>query len=136
LTRCRTTGIESSFFICGDAASSFRTEEAAALDLEIVDIEEEKGEDDYIAKGKVANHADALASGAWVYAVFRDHSGRYAGFAWASLDRPIPPGKSMAFSLDVNVNTLVPVDPFDFIESDYSVDLGVGPSANVHMIMC
>jgi hypothetical protein len=125
------------YFICSDLTEDYYLEQANALAVHLEGVEEEKGDDSYIAKGAIRNNAAHPVENIGVYAIFRDDQRVFIGYSWTSVSRPIPPGKTIAFEVDVNVNSIVPFDPFDRLEgSEYSVELIVGPFAGGYGINC
>jgi hypothetical protein len=125
------------YFVCSDLAGAFYVDQASTLDVEIDALDEERGEDSYIAEGSIRNNGAAPAENIGVYAIFRNKDGVFVGHAWSFVDRPIPPSKTIAFSVDANVNTAVPFDPFDrMTDSEYEVELVLTPFTSGYSINC
>lgn len=78
----------------------------------------------WTARGYVANGSDHAIKQVQVYAIFRDANRRYAGYGWTDIQSSIPAGKRARFTVDVGVNTMVPVSPFEFTTgTNYKVKL-------------
>lgn len=126
------------FAVCDPLEPGYASELADSLNVELEDVIEEldQEEEEYLVTGKVRNNADTPAENIEVTVIFRDQDDRFVGSTFAFINRAVPPGKTYAFEADVNVNSLVPFDPFDLAESEIVGEVFLGPSVSVYGISC
>ncbi len=128
--------IEFSFCREPEGSTSY-TERTAALELEILVDEEQRDERSFHADGTVQNNGGDKAETVGVVAVFSNPDGRVVGALSTRLDRNVPAGKSMRWTIDHGVRTFHSNNPFtEHLEADYRVTYWCGYLPNARMIFC
>lgn len=85
----------------------------------------------WTGKAVVTNDTGAPIKNINAVAIFRDSRKRYAGYTWGALSSTLATAKKATIKLDVGVNSIVPYDPFQFLDDErYSVDVEAWHSLN------
>lgn len=128
--------IELSYCTDPGGATSY-TEQTAALNLELSVDEEERGVQSFHAVGTVQNNGGEPAEVVGVTAIFSNPDGRVVGTLTTRLDRDVPAGKSMRWTIEHGAGLWHSNNPFtEHLDSDYTVTFWCGYSPNARMIFC
>lgn len=125
-------------FYCPDPGGATEyTDQTAALALELSVSEEERGERSFHAVGTVQNNGTEPAELVGVVAVFSNPDGRVVGTLSSQLERDVPAGKSMRWTIDHGNQTFHSNHPFTTnLDADYAVTYWCGYLPNARMIFC
>ena len=95
------------------------------LDYEIELESEDMEEESYIGRGSIVNTGGSTIAEATILGVFRNAEDRYIGHTFGFVQSELPPGQFANFTIDVNVRSAVPHDPFDVMREgeDYTIDI-------------
>lgn len=124
------------YFVCGALDETFYLDEVAGWDLSLENVEEALENETYEAEGVIRNSGDVSVENVGIYAIFRDEEDLFCGYGFTFPDRAVPAGKTLKFSVDVGVNTLVPFDPFDIGSGDISAELVLSRAVAGYGINC
>jgi len=125
------------FFCSNPTGNTYYTDQTAALNLVLSVDEEERGERSFRAIGTVQNNGDNPAETVGVSAVFSNPDGHVVGTLSTLLDRNVPAGKSMRWTVEHGVNIYHSNNPFtEQLDADYTVSYWCGYLPNARLIFC
>jgi hypothetical protein len=129
---------EFEFFICPEPEiSTSYVDHNAALDIQLGLDGEKRNRSSFRAIGTVQNNGDIPAEMVAVIALFVNPNGQVVGSLATYLDRAIPAGKSMKWSIDHGVKSFHSNHPFtDRLDQDYDVTYWAGYATNARFIFC
>lgn len=124
------------YTLCDSLDNTYYVDQAEDLDIELVDQDETLTDDSFLLEGKIANNGATPVEDVGVTVIFRDETDTFVGYCWDVADRSIPAGKTFAIEADVNVNSIVPFDPFVRAEGKIETQIVVGPFVGGYGINC
>jgi hypothetical protein len=125
-------------FYCDDlSGATYYTDKSAALSLVLSEVEEERGDGSFHAEGNVQNSGTSPAETVGVVAIFSNPDGRVVGTLSTNLDRAVPAGKFMRWTIDHGNRMFHSFHPFTSqLNADYTVTYWCGYLSNARAISC